>query len=203
VSGFQDRGRILQVSHYPLLSTGTHTPTRPPLSAIWIDTYWTRLHTRAVVAPLGSARCVDLVWSRGVTALDYVVLGIVSRSSRYRRGSRNVRASLAQINRSGRYRPHPEPEQNTSKAVLFEGLATRSIPIEVPNAAGRPAGQSCRRNRGPVHSHGPDKRRSRALRSRTQVTGGQAAGHPSCRFSPSSQRTRRRKRHPCCRPGRR
>jgi hypothetical protein len=32
-------------------------------------------------------------------------------------------------------------------------------------------------------------------------TGGD--GHPGGRFTPASQRTRRRRRFPCCRPGRR
>jgi hypothetical protein len=39
----------------------------------------------------------------------------------------------------------------------FRQLGEQSIPTDFLNGTGRPAGLSCRRNRGPVHSHGPDK----------------------------------------------
>ena len=38
----------------------------------------------------------------------------------------------------------------------FRRLGGPPIPIDGFNRSGRPAGRSCRRNPGPVHSHGPD-----------------------------------------------
>ena len=137
-------------------------------------------------------------------ALDDVLAPV--RSSGELQTPRLMPACPAQPSRPRRGRSgRPEGGRPGSSAMTAATFSRReqSIPIDVLNAAGRPAGLSCRRNRGPVHTHGPDKRRSRALMRRTEVTRGHAAGHPGRQFSRPSRGTRRRRGLPCCRPGRR